>query len=247
MLDLRIRYSLGQLQEAVSKSMAHTSRYVAQKIRSGVDGAMSVNAKGILPQRAATPLKFPQLNETYPLMDVDYLRPQGARPWGSSHSLQVMNPDPDYLDEEYVQVGPQPTAFDESCPARLASDPQPSDNVDEEQGTLALLSQLPADDTTCHPVEYSGPPSLEDAEIDPDGGNFASACLSSVDARNWEQQNTSPFPGLPQPIFCLPCRSKDTGELLLCGDIQGRPEDAALLAGMIRAGLATQRCRIRRL
>ncbi|RJE17106.1 hypothetical protein PHISCL_10557 [Aspergillus sclerotialis] len=60
--------------------MAHTSRYVSQKIRSG-EGEVSVNDNNAPTQRSEKPFKFPRLNETYLLMDVDYLRPQGARPW----------------------------------------------------------------------------------------------------------------------------------------------------------------------
>jgi hypothetical protein len=236
--DLRIRDALGQIQGAVSKSMAHTSRYVSQKIRSGED-EVSVNDNDTPPERSETPFKFPRLNETYLLMDVDYLRPQGARPWAPPHSLRVMNPDPDYLDEEHVQVGPSPAEFNESFPAHLASNPQPSGD-----DAPVLLSQMSDDGTSCQSDEYSEPPVLEDIQVDPDGGDFTSTCLSYLDFRNWEQR-AHPEPS--QPTSCRPSSSQDNFMLTLCEDIQNRPEDAALLAGVIHAGHATQCSRSRRL
>ena len=245
--DLRIRDSLGQFQEAVSKYMAHTSQYVAQKIRSSVDGMVSGNGRNTLPKRAMTPLRFPQLNEVYLLMDVDYLRPQGMRPWAHLHGLQVMNPDPDYLNEEDMQGERSPMEdFDDSRPGSFASDPRALDDAEGEQEFSTILSQLHEGSAPRNLAEYSGPPFLEDVEIDTDGKNFASACLSSIDLRSWEHQDSSPVPGPAQSSLSLPCLPECTGKLLLYEDIQNRPEDAALLAGMIRAGLATQRSRNRR-
>ncbi|RMJ27247.1 hypothetical protein PHISP_01899 [Aspergillus sp. HF37] len=241
--DLRIRNALGQIQGAVSKSMAHTSRYVSQKIRSG-EGEVSVNDNNAPTQRSEKPFKFPRLNETYLLMDVDYLRPQGARPWAPPHSLQVMNPDPDYLDEEYVQVGPSPAEFNEPFSANLATYFQPSADEDEEQEPPVLLSQMSDDGTSCQSDEYSEPPVLEDIQVDPDGEDFTSTCLSSLDFRNWDQRA---HPEPPQSTSCQPSSSQDNFILTLCENIQTRPEDAALLAGVIHAGHATQCSRSRRL
>lgn len=179
---LRLQESLGQFHSTTSKSMARTSRQVMHKIRSILpadQNALNLNLNMDIPPRATTPLKFPRLNETYLLMDVDYLRPtQANRPWAPPHSLQVMNPDPDYLDEEYVQVGPSPAEVD------------PFNGKAKVHGPT-LLSQMNDDE--------------DEDEILP------------------EQQEH---------------------ELTLCDDIEGCEHvNAALLAGVIRAGLVTQRCR----
>lgn len=231
--DLRIKQSLGQAQGTICKSVAQSSRYVFRKIQNGLE-ILSFN--GPNPPQVIPPHTFPRLNATYCLMDVDYLRPQGPRPWAAPYSLQVMNPDPDYLDEEYVQVGPSPSDFDIhqlSFPEDASSGPLPSINIDEKP-----LPDLPESPET--PSDSSSEANSEDAfwkevELFIDERNKYN--LPSVAGTDWGRQSPASFFEPPQTSSCcLTCQAEKEFTL---GEDAGS-DDEALLAMVVRAGLATQ-------
>lgn len=194
---------MGQLHGAVSKSMIRTSRYMSQKIRSLEDVVIpDPDTPHPIP-----PFRQPRLNEIFCLMDVDFMRPQGARPWAPPYSLRVMNPDPDYFNEEFVQVGPSPTEFDVCGSA---------------------LQQAHQDDKPTW-VDEAG---LGEA-LQADGA--VSNSLAGWTGSDWGFH--------PQSPGDVPCPEDDS--LTLCEEIDDDSEDAALLAGVIRAGLVTQHARNR--
>lgn len=231
--DLRIKQSLGQAQGTISKSVAQSSRYIARKIQSGLE-ILSFN--GPNPPQVIPPHTFPRLNATYCLMDVDYLRPQGPRPWAAPYSLQVMNPDPDYLDEEYVQVGPSPSDFDVRqplCPEDVPSGCLPSINFDEEP--LPDLPESP-ESPSGSPSEADGEDAFwKEVELFIDERNKYD--LPSVSGTDWGRQSPVSLFEPPQTSCCCLTGQGDK-ELTLSEDAGSEGE--ALLAVVIRAGLMSQ-------
>lgn len=246
MPNLQIRGSWSHLQGTLFKSVARSSRHIGQKVRNTLDVALFANERGFQ-HPVAPPHIFPTLNATYCLMDVDYLRPQGLRPWAPPYSLRVMNPDPDYLEEEYVQVGPSPSEFDV---LQLSSEDRKSHpvtntvDVDEKPDLPHPLElpEIPDDQSSSDESE----PNSEDifwkeVELFIDEKNKYN--LPSIGGTDWEQLSCSPLLEPPETSPCYQECHPDK-EFTLC-DETAESEDAAILAGVIRAGLLTQRSRSR--
>lgn len=238
--NLRLKESLGQAQGTISKSVVKSSRYIFRKIQNGLD-ILSFN--GPNPPQVLPPHTFPRLNATYCLMDVDYLRPQGLRPWAPPYSLKVMNPDPDYLDEEYVQAGPSPSEFD----VRQLSSPQTAPSN-------ASTSSSTADEAPPLPDPPESPRSPSDS-FSLDGSNSESSFWKEVELYI-DERNTYNIPsvvgtdrGQQSPTiwtssYCrTPHPSPDGKQFTLCEDAS--LDDEALLAEVIRAGVLSQRSRHR--
>ena len=253
MPNLHIRESWTQLQGTLSKSVARSCRHLVEKLRDSIDVALLENERGF--QHPVTPPRtFPRLNATYCLMDVDYLRPPGLRPWAPPYSLRVMNPDPDYLDEEYVQVGPSPSEFDVLQLSSLEnSKPDPLASSTDEKPALSPPPPPPppldipelSDDQSCSDESESNTEDRfwKDVELFIDEKNTYN--LPSVAGTDWEHLSPLPLFEEPEtPTLYRECYSDK--ELTLC-DETSASEDAALFAGVIRAGLLTQRSRFRRM
>ncbi|RJE24329.1 hypothetical protein PHISCL_03334 [Aspergillus sclerotialis] len=249
MPNLHFRDSWIHLQGALSRSVARSSRHIGQKVRNTIDVALFANERGFQ-HPVSPPHVFPRLNATYCLMDVDYLRPPGLRPWGPPYSLRVMNPDPDYLDEEYVQVGPSPSEFDvfqlSSSEDGKSESVSNTADVDEKPDLPHALElpEIPDDQSSSDESESNSEDTFwKEVKLFIDEKNKYN--LPSDRGTNWEELSRLPLLDPPETLHsyreCHPNK-----ELTLC-DETADSEDAAILAGVIRAGLLTQRSRSRML